>query len=93
MGSQISEYQFASDHRSHMILKVLVDILEFCVFFSKFLLYVVRGENILQVDPVLLHHQPVIDNQCGIVECFLQFFGLNSLPFQVSVAQDARKIG
>lgn len=80
--------KLAPEGHAHVVLEALVDLLEFCAFLSELGLDVTRPENVLQINPVLLDHQPVVDDQSSVVDCLLDLLRLVALSFEVPVAQN-----
>ncbi len=88
MNSQTFTYEFLSECQSHVSLKIFIHLLELCAFLSEFWFYVTWSKNVLKVNPVLLHYQPIVYYQSCIKYDLLKFLGLTSLSFQVSVTQN-----
>jgi hypothetical protein len=80
--------KLAPEGHAHVVLEALVNLLKFCAFFSKLRLDVTRPENVLQINPVLLDHEPVVDDQSSIVNGLLDLLRLVALSFEVPVAQN-----
>lgn len=93
MITQVFVNIFASGCGCHVLFESLIDGLKLSCFFSQLAFDVTRTEDVLQVDPVLLNDEPVVDYQHGIVYHFLDVFCLASLPLEVSVAQNGTEIG
>lgn len=51
--------------------KSFIDSIEFSIFFTQLDFNIAAWENIFEIDPVFLHHQPIIDNEHGVKDDFL----------------------
>ena len=76
-----------------MLFEVFVYLLEFCSLFFQLTFDVSRAEYILKIYPVFLHDQPIINNQHGIIDSLLYFFGLRSLSLQVPIPKNSTEVG
>lgn len=76
-----------------MFFECFVDDFKFSSFFSQFAFNISRAEYVFQIDPIFLYDEPVIYDHHCVVNHLLDLFGLASLSFQVSIAQDRAEIG
>lgn len=75
-----------------MFFEAFVNELKFSCFLPQFSLNVARSKDVLKINPVFLHDQPIVDDQHGIVDCLLDLFSLCSLSFEVSITEDCTKV-
>lgn len=71
--------EFAPECHSHVVLEVFVDLLELHALLPQFGLDVARPEYVLQVNPILLDYEPVVDDETGVKDQFLYLLGLQAL--------------
>ena len=93
MAAQVLIHVFAPCGGRHVLLEALVDLLKLGRFFSQFGLDVSGAEYVFEIDPVLLHDEPVVDDEHGVVDHLLDFLGLRPLPLQVAIAEDGAEVG
>lgn len=93
MTAKIFIYIFTLSGCNHMLLETFIDLLEFYSFLSKFTLDVSRSKDILQINPIFLDDEPIINYQHCIVDSLLNLLSLCSLSFKVSISENSTKIG
>jgi hypothetical protein len=76
-----------------VLFETFVHQLEFGRLLPEFGFDVAGAEDVLEVDPIFLNYQPVVDNKHGVVDNLLQFFCLYPLSLQIPVAQNGAEIG
>lgn len=76
-----------------MLFKTFVDQLKFSSLLPQFRFNVSRAKDVLEVYPILLYDEPIVDNKHGVVDNFLELLSLYSLPLEISVAQNGAEIG
>lgn len=85
--------KLAPEGHAHVVLETLVNLLKFCTFLPELRLDITRPENVLQINPVLLDHEPVVDDQGSVVNSLLNLLRLVALSFEVPVAQNRWEVG